>query len=97
MFLQAFQQFLPGLVKFRFVQREFLANAAQFRQILVGVTPQLFCDGKLLACGDRIALVFGHRTKGVVAAGVARVLLDHFPRSEFSQSPFLGLASPARD
>jgi len=74
-----------------------LANAAQFRQTLVRVAPQLFCDGKLLACGNRITLVFRRQTKGVVAASVARVLVDHFPRSELGQRPFIGLTSSARN
>src|SRR5207245_5219954 len=58
---------------------------------LVCVAPQLFCDGKFLARGDRIALVFGHQTKGVVATGVRRILLNHLLSREVGQGPFLAL------
>ena len=51
-FLEEFQEFLPGLVKFRFVQHEFLANAAQLGKIGVGFAPKSFRNSELLArCG----------------------------------------------
>src|SRR5215813_8119035 len=97
MILDALQVLLASFCKTGLLGSELLTKNLELGQIFVGLAPETLSDGELLIGQRRVVLVFGGEAKRVISAGVARVELDHVPRDEFGEPPFLHIASANGD
>src|SRR5205823_13496016 len=70
---------------------------AQFRQIGIGLSPELRGAFEASARLGEIAVVLRHQRQGVMTAGVVRIVREHLASRPAGKVPIPGLAGGAGD